>query len=161
MTWLYICLDWLLFTEIVNQLNALSSLDEDQDDCIKQAAMPSAKSASSSEGLKLSPSASDCLWHCDLLHSHFCLLSCQFCPCVLSWMFSLVICSAPSCNKMTLSLTSVLVNGLMWVILSHPSVSPMAPSLPFCCASHAPSRAFVSDLSTRVSYKSFQTENLI
>ncbi|XP_062933760.1 EH domain-binding protein 1 isoform X3 [Cynocephalus volans] len=36
-------------TEIVNQLNALSSLDEDQDDCIKQANMPSAKSASSSE----------------------------------------------------------------------------------------------------------------
>nr|XP_048698618.1 EH domain-binding protein 1 isoform X12 [Caretta caretta] len=38
-------------TEIVNQLNALSSLDEDQDDCIKQANMPSAKSASSSEEL--------------------------------------------------------------------------------------------------------------
>ncbi|NXD14147.1 EHBP1 protein, partial [Nothocercus nigrocapillus] len=36
-------------TEIVNQLNALSSLDEDQDDCVKQANMPSAKSASSSE----------------------------------------------------------------------------------------------------------------
>ncbi|XP_032353533.1 EH domain-binding protein 1 isoform X4 [Camelus ferus] len=51
MTLPYICLDWLLFTEIVNQLNALSSLDEDQDDCIKQANMPSAKSASSSEEL--------------------------------------------------------------------------------------------------------------
>nr|XP_038948014.1 EH domain-binding protein 1 isoform X2 [Rattus norvegicus] len=38
-------------TEIVNQLNALSSLDEDHDDCVKQAAMPSAKSASSSEEL--------------------------------------------------------------------------------------------------------------
>ncbi|XP_067148909.1 EH domain-binding protein 1 isoform X8 [Apteryx mantelli] len=38
-------------TEIVNQLNALSSLDEDQDDCVKQANMPSAKSASSSEEL--------------------------------------------------------------------------------------------------------------
>ncbi|XP_004636222.1 EH domain-binding protein 1 isoform X1 [Octodon degus] len=38
-------------TEIVNQLNALSSLDEDQDDCLKQANMPSAKSASSSEEL--------------------------------------------------------------------------------------------------------------
>ncbi|XP_031193883.1 EH domain-binding protein 1 isoform X5 [Mastomys coucha] len=38
-------------TEIVNQLNALSSLDEDQDDSIKQANMPSAKSASSSEEL--------------------------------------------------------------------------------------------------------------
>ncbi|XP_033620209.1 EH domain-binding protein 1 isoform X8 [Fukomys damarensis] len=38
-------------TEIVNQLNALSSLDEDQDDCIKQANIPSAKSASSSEEL--------------------------------------------------------------------------------------------------------------
>ncbi|XP_049640678.1 EH domain-binding protein 1 isoform X1 [Suncus etruscus] len=38
-------------TEIVKQLNALSSLDEDQDDCIKQANMPSAKSASSSEEL--------------------------------------------------------------------------------------------------------------
>ncbi|XP_058134644.1 EH domain-binding protein 1 isoform X7 [Dasypus novemcinctus] len=38
-------------TEIVNQLNALSSLDEDRDDCIKQANMPSAKSASSSEEL--------------------------------------------------------------------------------------------------------------
>ncbi|XP_020841136.1 EH domain-binding protein 1 isoform X8 [Phascolarctos cinereus] len=38
-------------TEIVNQLNALSSLDEDQDDCIKQANMPSAKSANSSEEL--------------------------------------------------------------------------------------------------------------
>ncbi|XP_053443073.1 EH domain-binding protein 1 isoform X3 [Nycticebus coucang] len=38
-------------TEIVNQLNALSSLDEDQDDYIKQANMPSAKSASSSEEL--------------------------------------------------------------------------------------------------------------
>ncbi|XP_030101654.1 EH domain-binding protein 1 isoform X23 [Mus musculus] len=38
-------------TEIVNQLNALSSLDEDQDDCIKQANVPSAKSASSSEEL--------------------------------------------------------------------------------------------------------------
>ncbi|XP_036291366.1 EH domain-binding protein 1 isoform X4 [Pipistrellus kuhlii] len=38
-------------TEIVNQLNALSSLDEDQDDCIKQANMPSARSASSSEEL--------------------------------------------------------------------------------------------------------------
>ncbi|XP_032619158.1 EH domain-binding protein 1 isoform X10 [Chelonoidis abingdonii] len=38
-------------TEIVNQLNALSSLDDDQDDCIKQANMPSAKSASSSEEL--------------------------------------------------------------------------------------------------------------
>ncbi|XP_017658090.1 EH domain-binding protein 1 [Nannospalax galili] len=38
-------------TEIVNQLNALSSLDEDQDDCIKQANMPSAKSASPSEEL--------------------------------------------------------------------------------------------------------------
>uniref|UniRef100_A0A8C8YTQ7 EH domain binding protein 1 n=1 Tax=Prolemur simus TaxID=1328070 RepID=A0A8C8YTQ7_PROSS len=37
--------------KIVNQLNALSSLDEDQDDCIKQANMPSAKSASSSEEL--------------------------------------------------------------------------------------------------------------
>ncbi|XP_076402208.1 EH domain-binding protein 1 isoform X19 [Peromyscus maniculatus bairdii] len=38
-------------TEIVNQLNALSSLDEDPDDCIKQAHMPSARSASSSEEL--------------------------------------------------------------------------------------------------------------
>ncbi|XP_049655692.1 EH domain-binding protein 1 isoform X9 [Accipiter gentilis] len=38
-------------TEIVNQLNALSSLDEDQDGYIKQANMPSAKSASSSEEL--------------------------------------------------------------------------------------------------------------
>ncbi|XP_078505584.1 EH domain-binding protein 1 isoform X4 [Lissotriton helveticus] len=38
-------------TEIVNQLNALSSLDEDHDDCIKQANMPSAKSASTSEEL--------------------------------------------------------------------------------------------------------------
>ncbi|XP_054975890.1 EH domain-binding protein 1 isoform X2 [Sorex araneus] len=38
-------------TEIVKQLNALSSLDEDHDDCIKQANMPSAKSASSSEEL--------------------------------------------------------------------------------------------------------------
>lgn len=47
----YSCLDWLLFTEIVNQLNALSSLDEDQDDCIKHTNMLSAKSASSSEGL--------------------------------------------------------------------------------------------------------------
>lgn len=56
--WLYLCLDWLLFSEIVNQLNALSSLDEDPDDCIKQAHMPSARSASSSEGLSFTPAAS-------------------------------------------------------------------------------------------------------
>lgn len=60
--WPHVCLDWLLFTEIVNQLNALSSLDEDPDDCIKQAHMPSARSASSSEGLKLFSSCFCCLF---------------------------------------------------------------------------------------------------
>ncbi|KAM4694082.1 EH domain-binding protein 1 isoform 2-T2 [Discoglossus pictus] len=38
-------------TEIVNQLNALSNLHEDQDDCIKQPHMPSAKSSSPCEEL--------------------------------------------------------------------------------------------------------------
>lgn len=61
-SWPYLCLDWLLFSEIVNQLNALSSLDEDPDDCIKQAHMPSARSASSSEGLKLYSSCFCCLF---------------------------------------------------------------------------------------------------
>ncbi|XP_075452263.1 EH domain-binding protein 1 isoform X3 [Ascaphus truei] len=38
-------------TEIVNQLNALSNLHEDQDDCIKQPHIPSAKSSSPCEEL--------------------------------------------------------------------------------------------------------------
>ncbi|XP_053317372.1 EH domain-binding protein 1 isoform X2 [Spea bombifrons] len=38
-------------TEIVNQLNALSNLHEDQDDCVKQPYLPSAKSSSPCEEL--------------------------------------------------------------------------------------------------------------
>lgn len=74
--------DWLVFTEIVNQLNALSSLDEEHDDCLKQANKPAAKSTSSSEGLQafflsLSCSASVLSFvSCNVLSPHlfcFCL----------------------------------------------------------------------------------------
>ncbi len=72
-----VCVYWLyvvLFAEIVRQLNALSSIDGDPDDCLKQANKP----ASSSEGLSAFTFFHSFIHILSLSHSHFHSLSLSF-----------------------------------------------------------------------------------
>ncbi len=64
----------MLFAEIVRQLNALSSIDGDPDDCLKQANKP----ASSSEGLSAFTFFHSFIHILSLSHSHFHSLSLSF-----------------------------------------------------------------------------------